>query len=399
MWREVSVADPGAGSIYRARMALLRVISCAAIASLACLLGAGVGCGNGVDSGGGGTHAGGAASGGGPSTSSTSSASAGGSGGAGGGGGAGAFPTPADTHYHAVAPLPSGEIIVFNDWNAAPSTLSAVPAAGGSKTNVFSSMLVWSFAIAPTSRRIAFSSGFDPDVQEAHYGTDVGNAIEPTWLYDPTTQKISLVSQGNLNDECHLFGPGEKRLYLCRRYDFDAMGKNKGYRVGVIDLKTDAFTFLTDDIPNELDFHPGVNAAEDELLFGAVLIQGGMQTRDLKVEGLPPTTPTVLRMDADAPVFSPDYGHFAYTDYGDMGALYVANANGSNPVKIATEGGDGAVWSPDGTRVAFLVNDSAHNCAHIDIAAADGSEVDTPTRFRDCSTTNEFITVIGWVGP
>jgi hypothetical protein len=380
-------------------MAVPRFTSWIAIASFSGFLGALAAAGCGGDSGtSNSTSGGGGATGGGPSTSTTS-ASTGGSGGGGGGGAAPWVPTPADTQYQAVSPLPSGEIILFSDWNAFPTTLNAVPAAGGAKTTVFESYVVWSFAVAPSSRRIAFSSGFPDDLQLQHYGTNSGNAIQPTWLYDPTTQDITLVTSGNLNDECHLFGPGEKNLYICRRTDFDAMGMSKNYRVGVISLKNDAFTFLTAEIADEDDLYPAVNADETELLFGSDVIQSSMQTFSVKVEGLPPTTPTVVRANAYAPVFSPDHSRLAYTDYGDMGALYVANADGSNPVKIATEGGDSAVWSPDGTRVAFLVYDSPNNCSHIDIAAADGSEVDAPVRFRDCSTTGEFISAIGWVGP
>jgi hypothetical protein len=376
-------------------MSRLRPVAFTAIASFCGFLSAIAACGD-SDTGTEATGTGGAGGAGpsttAPSVSSSSSASS-------GSGVGGAWtPTPPDTQYHAVAAIPAGEVIVFSDWNS-PSSINTMPPGGGQKTTIFEANLVWSFGVAPKSRRIAFSSGFTSDVQKEHYGTDVGNAIEPTWLYDPTTQEISLLTSGNLNDECHLFGPDEKTLYLCRRYDFDEQGMNKGYRVGSIDLATSAFTFLTADLASELDLYPAVNADETKLLFAAAITANGMQTREIKTEALPPAAPTKLVDDGDAPVFSPDFSLFVYKDYGAMGALTVANADGSMPVKIATEGGDSAVWSPDGSHVAFLVYDNAANCSHVDVVKSDGSEADAPTRIRDCTITKEFISGLAWLAP
>ena len=327
-----------------------------------------------------------------------SSSSSGAAGGAGGAGGGGPFPTPADIGFAPGADFPAGELLVFNDWNAIPNTLSAAPIGGGAATVILRADTLWSVGVARTSRKVAFSAGFSADVQLAHYGVDIGDAIEPSWLYDPSTQAISQISDGNLNDECHLFSQDEQTLYLCRRYDFTE-SSNKGYRVGKIDLASLAFTFLTDDLPDELDFHPAVDAAETSMLFGAVLIQGTMQSRQIDALPLPPGAPAVALTDADAPVFSPDFSKVAFTNYGDAGALYVASPTLQTPVKIATEGGDEAAWSPDGTRVAYLVFDDALGCSHIDSVAADGSEADAPTRLRDCGTTGEFITTLAWLPP
>jgi hypothetical protein len=328
------------------------------------------------------------------SVASSSSSSTG----AGGGGGGAPFPLPSDIGFAPGADFPAGELLVFNDWNAIPNTLSAVPIGGGAATVILSADTLWSVGVARTSRKVAFSAGFSTDVQLAHYGVDIGSAIEPSWLYDPSTREISQLSDGNLNDECHLFSQDEQTLYLCRRYDFTETS-NKGYRVGKVDMSTLAFTFLTADLPDELDFHPAVDAAETSLLFGAVLIQGTTQSRQIDALALPSGSPSVALADADAPVFSPDFSKVAFTNYGDAGALYVASPTLQAPVKIATEGGDEAAWSPDGTRVAYLVFDDALGCSHIHSVAADGSEADAPTTLRDCGATGEFITTLAWLPP
>jgi hypothetical protein len=65
-------------------------------------------------------------------------------------------------------------------------------------------------------------------------------------------------------------------------------------------------------------------------------------------------------------------------------------------VKLTSEAGNNAVWSPDGKRVAYLYFDSAANCSHIDVVQSDGSTATAPTRLRDCSKTGEFITQLAW---
>jgi hypothetical protein len=66
-------------------------------------------------------------------------------------------------------------------------------------------------------------------------------------------------------------------------------------------------------------------------------------------------------------------------------------------VKIVDAQASDAHWSPDGARVVYLLDDQPNNCQHIEIAMADGSEVASPMRLRDCAGTGEFITAVDWV--
>jgi len=327
---------------------------------------------------------------------SAGTTTSGGTGGAAGGGGAIEFiPTPADIEYGADSPIPKGQSILFNDWNASPNTVSAMSPDGTGAVPIFHAYRVWSMGATTTGERLAFACG-DPK-QEEHYGLSLGDAIQLTWLYDAATEQISLASHGNLNDECHLFGPGEKNLYVCRRYDFQPDFSNKGYRLGRIDLTTLDFEFLTPDAAGILDIDPAPTPDEASLLFTRITIAGGKQTRSVMQEPLPAAAPTELRKDAGGPRLSPDGQRYLYVDYTDMGSLWSSKLDGTSPVKVVNRPGVGARYSPDGAKIVYQLYDDALNCNHLEVVAADGSEADAPTRVRDCGSTGEFITEVAWI--
>lgn len=345
-----------------------------------------------------------AGSGGTTATTTTAGGGAGGSGGtttggtagaAGGGGAIEFIPTPADIDYGADAPIPTGQSILFNDWNAFPNTVSAMSPDGTGAIPVFHAYRVWSMGATAAGDRIAFACG-DPK-QEEHYGLNLGDAIQHSWLYDTATEQISLLSHGNINDECHLFGPGGQSLYLCRRYDFQPDFSNKGYRLGRIDLSTLAFEFLTPDQATILDIDPAPTPDEASLLFTRITISGGKQSRSVMKEPLPMAAPTELRADAGSPRLSPDGQRYLYVDYTDTGNLWSSKLDGTDPVKVVNRPAGGARYSPDGARIVYQLYDGAANCNHVEIVAADGSEADSPTRVRDCSVTGEFITEVAWI--
>ena len=76
--------------------------------------------------------------------------------------------------------------------------------------------------------------------------------------------------------------------------------------------------------------------------------------------------PSLLAVGFD-PTYSPDGTRIAYR----AGNIFVANADGSNPILVASGGGQLA-WSPDGKRIAYISANGSSGLA-VSVAKADGS--------------------------
>jgi len=307
-------------------------------------------------------------------------------------------PKAADIKFAAVHALPSGEQILFNDWNADPNAVYSMTPDGKTVTEVFRAFRVWSMGVSHTADRIAFSCG-DP-LQEQHYGIKIGDAIQHTWVYDVSQQTVSVLAYGNINDECHAFGPGDSAIYVCRRYDFTQDGSNtsnKGWRIGRIDLPGLSFTFLTPDVAMEYHLSPQPTPDGKTLYFGRIQISGGKQQNAILRQALPTGTPELVRPNAKSPTLSPDGARYVFQNVDDNRHLYVATVDGSSLVKVAAAEGTTARYSPDGKQIAYLVWDTPKNCAHIEAVKADGTEASAPRRLRDCGGTGEFITELDWI--
>ena len=346
-----------------------------------------------------------------PSDDGTSSSGSGGQtsggGGSGGGGGAGTGgrtcsepvgdpsvpkPTPGDIQFEAVAALPKGEQLLFNDWNAFPNTLYSIRPDGNEELEVLRAYRIWSLGASSSGTTVAFACG-DP-LQEEHYGINIGDAIQHTWLYDVASQQASPLTWGNLNDECHLFGPGDAAIWICRRWDFTPEGDNKGYQIARVDADCGTAELPTTPADNELELYPHPTADESALYYTIVAIAGGMQSRQIVRKALPGGAPEVLREDANLEGLSPDGQRILFADYTDMGALYTMNLEGGDVVKVASHAGSSASYSADGTRIAYLWDETS-TCHHVEVVAADGSQADNPTLVRDCG--NDFITELAWI--
>jgi hypothetical protein len=354
-----------------------------------------LGCGDDTELGSGG---GGPGSGGSPATGGGGATSTGGSG-AGGGGGAIYVPTPEDVGFVPLNAVPPGEQILYNDWSFPDQVKSMAPDGSGA-TPIFSIYRVWAMTVSRAGDRIAFSCG-DPE-QEEHYGITLGDAIQHTWLYEMASESITPIAYGNINDECHHFGPGDTHLYLCRRYDFVYEPPEPpsyfGYRIGRIELSALAdpsmgFSWL---VPESADFtlHPQVVASE--MYFDRVVIQGASQHRSIERLALPSGTPELVRDAAYAPRLSPDGTRLLYADATQGSALFVADLEGENPTLVAAANGTSPSWSPDGTRIAYLLWANAVACAHVEVVNADGSTANDPERIVDCALTGENITELAW---
>ena len=204
----------------------------------------------------------------------------GGAGGVVGPGGAGGsdeyVPTAGDIDFTAVAPIPQGEQILFNDWSF-PDRLLSMGTDGSNAVEIFSAYRIWSVGVARGGDRLAFAVG-DKE-QEEHYGINLGDAIQHTFIYDFASQTAEVLAYGNINDECHHWGPGDASIYVCRRYDFMPDNTHGNYRLGRIDVDGGAFAFLVDEEPTILTLSPNVTDDGSEMYYMSVLISGGSQSR------------------------------------------------------------------------------------------------------------------------
>jgi len=318
--------------------------------------------------------------------------------------GAAWVPTAADVDFAAVHPLPTGEQILFNDWNTSPNALYSMTPDGQTVTEVFRAYRIWSMGISRARDLIAFSSGYDLDVQDQHYWLPtLGDAIQHTFMYDVASQTAQVVAYGSINDECHTYGPNDTALYVCRRYDFrascddwDILYTNRGWRIGRIDLPGNAFTFLTPDVDLDWALSPQPTPDGTTLFYARIQIAGTTQTRTVMKMALPGGATELWKANAAFPVLSPDGARLAYQNWDDQYTLYVANVDGSMPTQISNrKNASEAVFSPDGTQVAFLF-DEPNGCC-IDVVKTDGSEATAPRCLKSCTTNGEFITELDWI--
>lgn len=81
---------------------------------------------------------------------------------------------------------------------------------------------------------------------------------------------------------------------------------------------------------------------------------GNEEIYSMNRDGSGPINLTNYAGDDRLPAWSPDGRHIAFTSHrtAHERALYVAQADGTDPLRLLTDGSD-AVWSPDGNRLAF----------------------------------------------
>ena len=307
-------------------------------------------------------------------------------------------PTAASIQFTAKNPLPTGEQILFNDWSTQPNPVLSMQPDGSGATEIFEAYRIWSMGVSHSGNLIAFACG-DPE-QTQHYSITLDNTIQNSFLYDATSQSVSVLDYGNINDECHTFNAADTHVYVCRRYDFTGgtQPTNKGYRLGSIDIGSKSFGFITPDKLYQMDLHPQPTADESELYFTRIVITPpNKQTRTIMQMALPNGTPQVVRNNASGNTLSPDGTHYAYADWTDNFKLYVSSLDGKSVVKVADNPGTNLVFSPDGTKLAYLRDDATANCSHVEVVRTDGSDASSPARIRDCSTTGEIITELAWI--
>ncbi len=96
------------------------------------------------------------------------------------------------------------------------------------------------------------------------------------------------------------------------------------------------------------------------------------------------TNPTKVASDTNrTPVWSPDGSQLLY---GDDDGLWVVNADGTNPTKVVTSGGF-LEWSPDGSKLAYAI--CPEWSCQIWVVNADGTN---PTQIA-----SDFLNDYGWL--
>jgi Tol biopolymer transport system component len=241
-------------------------------------------------------------------------------------------------------------------------------------------------------KTLAFACG-DPS-QEQNYGITLGDAIQHTWLYDVATASASVLSWGNLNDECHTFSASGDALWVCRRANFTASGSADNYRIAKLSLPCGETELPTAPSATELELHPRPSADGSTLYYTLITIAAGQQSRGIMRKALPDGAPELIRPSATLAQLSPDGTRLLFADHTQAGALVTTRLDGTDPIKVASHAGTNASYSPDGSRIAYLW-DETQTCHHIEVVLADGSQADTPTKLRDCGSA--FITELAWL--
>jgi dipeptidyl aminopeptidase/acylaminoacyl peptidase len=309
-------------------------------------------------------------------------------------------PTPDQVNFKALNPMPQGEQLVVGFWaSSGVDNVKTMNPDGTGAKKLFEVHRIWSMGVSRAVDKIAFASG-DPE-QEKHFCLTIGDAIQHTWMYDVATQQATLIAGGNVNDECHTFGPGDKNLYICRRQDFKKVGDdfiNRSYRVGRINLQDNTFAQLTDESGYDMSLHGVPSEDESQLYYTLVEVPENTRTLMRKpMTSAPDAGADIFLDEAGAMAISPDGKKFVYANSADKSALYIADiATPNAPTKLTSANGNDVAFSPDGTKIAYLIWDDTKLCSHIDVVKTDGSQVDDPTRIHDC-VSSDSPSELAWV--
>lgn len=306
--------------------------------------------------------------------------------------------TPEEIGYEAAEPTWSGSVIYFNTWNLNGGKdeiwMMRPEDPAGRKVRMKANR-VWTFGVAPDGT-IAFASA-DPR-KDTNYPdlANLSDAIQYTWLLRPGQAPVQ-VSNGRVNDECHVFLPDSRSLILCRRANFARVGEqvvNDPYRIVRLDLATLTDAFLTPLQPQVLDLN-AYPRDDGVLLFSRIYGDTGESALwTMNGDG---TNPALALDGANRAVLSQD-GKTAWFKKSGSNATWQADSHQLDGATVTNIGNgkaaEGIVPSPDGTQVAFEVRDNAGNCSDVYVSGTDGSGQQL---LIDCSVANLFISGMRWI--
>jgi hypothetical protein len=302
--------------------------------------------------------------------------------------------TPDDIDFQEVdAPLP-GECIYYGVWGGTDS-LEMISPDGLTSGTRFTANRIWSFGVAHDGVTVAFSS-VDPS-EEEHWGLTIGDAIQYTWLFAPGEQPVQITA-GNINDEGQLFSADDKTLYLCRRANFwqevvdDTLSiGNDPYRVLTHDLGSAEETWITPLVENVNDIGPAV-LPDGDILFWRQNPDFSQELMRMSGNG---SDITSVLDGATGPVVSPGGDLVAFRQ--SWSALVIAPADDLLGGTTVVDGGDqffyGISFSPDQTRIAYLLGHAGYSCSDLWVADVDGSD---PMMLADCVADSVFPVGLEW---
>jgi hypothetical protein len=302
--------------------------------------------------------------------------------------------TPDDIDFQEVDPPLPGECIYYGVWGGTDG-LEMISPDGLTTGTRFTANRIWSFGVAHDGVTVAFSS-VDP-FEEEHWGLTIGDAIQYTWLFAPGEQPAQITA-GNINDEGQLFSADDQALYLSRRANFwqevvdDTLTiGNDPYRILTHDLGSAEETWITPLVESVNDIGPAV-LPDGDILFWR-------QNPDFSQE--------LMRMNGDGsdiasvldgatgPEVSPDGDLVAYRQ--TWSTLAIAPADDLLGGATVVDGGDqffyGISFSPDQTRIAYLLGHAGSSCSDLWVADVDGSD---PMMLVDCVENDVFPVGLEW---
>jgi hypothetical protein len=305
---------------------------------------------------------------------------------------------PGDISFEEVDPPLAGDFIYYGLWGNGTDSLEMISADGATRGTRFRVSRLWSFGVAHDGRTVAFSAA-DP-YQEEHWGVTIGDAIQYTWLLRPGEPPVQITS-GSINDECHVFSADDATLFLCRRAGFWQKTENgeltfgsDPYRILTHALGSAQESWLTPLVPNVSDIGPAP-VRDGRILFWRQEPQGTAFSQ------------TLMRMDADGsgveqlldgatgPVASPDGDLVAYRQAWSTLEVAPADdpANGTPIIESDTGNFYGVSFSPDQSRIAYLLGRDDAMCSDLWIADADGTD---RALLLDCVADGIFPSGVAW---
>ncbi|MBI5527646.1 MAG: hypothetical protein HY897_15040 [Deltaproteobacteria bacterium] len=312
--------------------------------------------------------------------------------------------TPEQIGFEEVSPPMAGSVIYFATWAQGAGDKDSVEMMRADKSETavrFRANRVWSFGVARDGATIAFSSA-DP-FQEQNFGTTIGDAIQFTWVLRPGEAPFQLTN-GNVNDECHSFMPGDAALLICRRANFwqrtvgqDTEFGNDPYRIVTVDISSREAAYLTPLRPGFDDIGPALRD-DGSILFWRQEFRNNKPYQSLMEMNGDGTGISYLLANSTAPVTSPDGAQVLFRS-GGWRKLALAHSHDVAAGVEILDGGTRNIYdfdfSPDAWQVAFTMSRAdGESCSDLYVAAIDGSNV---TRIIDCAGEGKFVTGVKWV--
>jgi Tol biopolymer transport system component len=295
-----------------------------------------------------------------------------------------------------------GSFLYLTVWgDLGTDSVQALSPDGKDRKVLFTANRIWAAGATQDGKAFAFSSA-DPD-QEKDYYLTVGDAIQYTWIYKPGSAPYQLTN-GNINDECHSFVDGGKKLLMCRRADFyqcmqgsDFVIGNDSYRILTVDIASGDEQFLTPSVETIQDIGPQLRP-DGTILFWRQEYKSGKFVQSMMSMNGDGTGIKSVGEGWTAPKLSPDGTKVLFRANKWMQIMLSPSGDFSSPVLVKDGAGKRLTkfdFSPDSKKLAYSIEHASANCD--DIHVADLPDGANDALILDC--VKEGLNVVGlrWV--